>query len=353
MDDLLNLHQMQERARVKLPDAVWDYFVGGSDDEVTLHENRKAFQKISIYPKILRDVANRCLATEVLGTPVSLPVLIAPTAFLSLACPDAEMLTAQAANAAGTILVFSTMCSVPLDEVLPVSKSSWFQLYPFRDNGITNEVIERVESAGCSALVVTVDMPVLGKRERDIRNVAALSLATKDLYPKWLPVDPGEMAMASGFSALFASSLTWNDIDRIRAQTHLPLVLKGVLRADDARRAVDSGVSGIIVSNHGGRQLDTAPATIDALADISDAVGSSAEVFLDGGVRRGTDVIKALARGAKAVLIGRPVLWALAIGGTEGVARMFDILRCEIDLAMALCGCANVSEIDSSLLNGR
>ena len=352
MDDLLNLHQMQERARAKLPDAVWDYFVGGSDDEVTLHENRKAFQKISIYPKILRDVSNRCLATEVLGTPVSLPVLIAPTAFLSLACPNAEMLTAQAANAAGTILVVSTMCSVPLDEVLPVSKLSWFQLYPFRDNGITNEVIERVESAGCSALVVTVDVPVLGKRERDIRNVEALSLATKDLYPKWLPVDPDEMAMASGFSALFASSLTWNDINRIRAQTRLPLVLKGVLRTDDARRAVDSGVSGIIVSNHGGRQLDTAPATIDALTDISDAVGSTAEVFLDGGVRRGTDVIKALARGAKAVLIGRPVLWALAIGGAEGVARMFDLLRCEIDLAMALCGCANVAEIDSSLLNG-
>jgi 4-hydroxymandelate oxidase len=225
----------------------------------------------------------------------------------------------------------------------------------YKDRGATRALVERVAAAGCNALVLTVDAPLLGRRERDIKNrfslPAGMSVANMMAAGHGdVPEDAGGSGLSAYFASLIDPALTWTDLDWLRSITDLPIVVKGVVRADDARRAVDLGAAGVVVSNHGGRQLDTAPATIDALPAIADAVGARADILLDGGVRRGTDVIKALALGARAVLIGRPVLWGLAAGGQAGVMRVLELLRAEIDLAMALCGCPSIADIKADLL---
>ena len=335
--------------------SAYDYYAGGSGDERTLAANRSAFDAIALRPRVLVDVSAVETRTTVLGQPLALPVMLAPTAFTRLAHPDGEMAAARAARAAGTIMIGSTLSTCALEEVAESCGGGlWFQLYVYKDRGMTRELVARAEAAGYRALVLTVDTPYLGRRYRDVRN--------RFVLPEGISMRNFEAAMSnaagwgahSSFSAyvhdLFDATLTWDSVDWLRSQTGLPVLVKGVLTAEDARLAVEHGVAGVIVSNHGGRQLDGAVASIEALPEVADAVGDRAEVLMDGGVRRGTDVLKALALGARAVCIGRPYLWALAVDGEAGVSDVLRILRDELTLAMGLSGRASVESVDRTLV---
>jgi 4-hydroxymandelate oxidase len=335
---------------------VYDYYAGGALDEITLRDTRTAYDRIPIYFRTLVDVSRRSLETTVLGERVSMPVLVAPTAFHAMAHPEGELATARAARAAGTLMIVSTLSNTSVEDIARAAPGPlWFQLYVYKDREATRDLVARVEAAGCGAIVLTVDAPVLGPRERDVRNRFTLpdGLAVKNL----LAAGQGTMAKesaGSGLTQYVASfidpALAWRDVEWLWGLTRLPIIIKGIARADDARRAAGLGVAGIVVSNHGGRQLDTAPATIDVLPYVVEAVAGAAEVYVDGGVRRGTDVIKAIARGAQAVLLGRPVLWGLAVDGERGVSRALEILRAEIDNSMALSGCPTSADIGPDLL---
>jgi 4-hydroxymandelate oxidase len=285
-----------------------------------------------------------------------MPVLIAPTAFHCLANPEGEVATARAAGAAGTVMILSTLSNSAVEDVTRAASGPvWFQLYVHEDRGLTSHLVNRVLAAGCKAIVLTVDVPVLGRRERDIRNGFGLPahLSAKNLTGKGLGQLPEGMtgsALAEYINSFIYPGLTWTDVDWLCSISKLPVFLKGLITAEDAVRAVDHGASGIVVSNHGGRQLDTARPTIEALPEIVDAVKGRVEVLIDGGIRRGTDVLKAVAIGAKAVLVGRPVLWGLAVNGERGVVDVLNLLRNEFDAAMALCGCARVDEIRDHLI---
>jgi 4-hydroxymandelate oxidase len=347
----VNVMDFERIARERLPPLAWDYYASGANDEITLRENRSAFDRLELHYKILVDVSQRSMRTSVLGHDVSMPLLLAPTAFHRLAHPDGELATVRAAGAAGTIMILSTLSNTRIEDVVAAASGPvWFQLYVYRDRRVTQGLVERVEAAGCKALVLTVDAPLLGRRERDVRNRFHLpdGLVLENMLPvglEDLPPGAEDSGLAAYFAALLDPALTWTDVAWLRSITRLPLVIKGLVRPDDALRAVDCGANAVMVSNHGGRQLDTSPATIDVLPAIADAVGTRAEILLDGGVRRGTDVIKAVALGARAVAIGRPVLWGLAAGGEVGLGRVLGLLRDEIDLGMALCGCTSAAEI--------
>jgi 4-hydroxymandelate oxidase len=301
------------------------------------------------------DVSRRSTRTTVLGSEIDFPVLVAPTAFQRLACDDGELATAKAAAAAGTVMILSTAATCSIEDVAAVPGPKWFQLYVYNDRGLTQALIERAEAVGMAAIVLTVDAPILGRRERDLRNrfhlpdgIRLANVPSSGSVP--LPTGHGESGLANHFASGIDSALTWRDVDWLRSVTRLPVLIKGIVRGDDAARAVDHGAAGVIVSNHGGRQLDTAIASVRALPEVVDAVAGRAEVLLDGGVRRGTDVIKALALGARAVLVGRPVVWGLAAAGEQGALRVLELLRAETDLAMALCGCASVADISRDLV---
>lgn len=352
----VNLEEFEAVARAKLPAMAFDYYFGGAEDEHTLRENRAAWARYKLLYRVLVDVSTRDLATTVLGQRVSMPVLIAPTAFHGLAHPDAEIATARAAGAAGTVMCLSSLSNVAVEDVAKATSGPvWFQLYVYRDRGATEALVARVREAGCKALVLTVDAPLMGRRERDVRNGFHLleGLQVRNLasmgYGEIPPV-PGGSGLAGYVASLLDQGLSWKDVEWLRRISGLPVLLKGVVRVDDAKRAVDHGVAGIVVSNHGGRQLDTCVATVDALGPIADAVGDRLEVLVDGGVRRGTDVLKALALGAKAVLLGRPVLWGLAAGGEGGVTSMLELMRRELDLAMALAGCPAIRDVTRDLV---
>ena len=354
---LLDLLDYERRAESALDRMAWDYYRSGADAEHTLDRNRAALQELSLYYKVMVDVAKRDLRTTVLGQPLQLPMLIAPTAFHRLAHPEGELATARAAQRLGTTMVLSTLSNTSVEAVVQAAGSApvWFQLYVYRDREATRGLVERVEAAGCSALVLTVDAPLLGTRQRDVRNGFALpqGLGVENMLPAGmsaLPQRAGESGLSAYFADLLDPSLSWRDLEWLRSITKLPVLVKGVVRADDAHRAVEHGATGLVVSNHGGRQLDGAPATIEALGPVVDAVAGAAEVLVDGGFRRGTDVVKALALGAKAVLLGRPVLWGLAVAGEQGVHDVLSILRSELDLAMALCGCPSIDHIGRDLL---
>jgi 4-hydroxymandelate oxidase len=354
--EILNLHELEDLARARLPTVVWDYYASGADDERCVRRNQEAFAQVALHYRVLVDVARRALATTVLGQPIALPLGVAPMAFHRLAHADGELASVRAAGAAGTVFVLSTMSNTAVEHVVAAATGPvWFQLYVYRDRAATEALVRRVEAAGCRALMLTVDAPVLGRRERDVRNRFALppGLAIENLhaagYARMAPAAGGS-ALAAYVAELWDPALTWDAVGWLRSITKLPVVLKGIVRADDAVRAVDHGAAGIVVSNHGGRQLDAAPATLDVLPRIADAVAGRAEVFLDGGIRRGTDVVKALALGARAVFVGRPILWGLAAGGQAGVAAALDVLRRELDLAMALCGCPSVASITRDLV---
>jgi 4-hydroxymandelate oxidase len=356
---LINLFDFEERAHKKLPTPVWDYYSSGAHDEITLKENRSAYDKICLRYRVLVDVSERFLSTKVLGHTLSMPMIVAPMAFQAMAHPEGELATVRAVGGAGTIMIASTLSNFSIEQIMQAASGPvWFQLYVYKDREVTKSLVERAEAAGCSALVVTVDLPVSGKRERDVRNRFALpkglqmgNFNSPDMASMPKPND--QSGLTTYASSMFDPSVTWKDIEWLKSITKLPVLLKGIVRGDDARRAVECGVSGIIVSNHGGRQLDTAPATIEVLQEVVEAVGGRVEVFVDGGIRRGTDVVKAIALGAKSVLVGRPILWGLVNGGGDGVAQVLDILRSEIDQAMALCGCTSVNDISPDLIGER
>lgn len=348
----VNLTEFESLARARLDQGAFDYIAGGAEDEITLRENRAAFERIQLRPRVLVDVSTVETTTSVLGQRVEFPVLLAPTGFQALAHPEGELAPARAAAAAGTIMVVSTLSSKPLEQIAAAADGPmWFQVYCYTDKAVTRAHVESAAAHGYRAVCMTVDVPRLGRRERDVRNRIRLPLeALPGNFASMLdltaiPVDERGSAIASYAASLLDPSLTWEDVDWVRSITDLPFLLKGILTAEDAHLAVERGVNGIVVSNHGGRQLDGVPATIDVLGEVVDAVQGRAEVLVDGGVRRGTDVVKALALGAKAVLIGRPYLWGLAADGEAGVARVLDMLRDEVELAMALIGCATVSDI--------
>jgi isopentenyl diphosphate isomerase/L-lactate dehydrogenase-like FMN-dependent dehydrogenase len=351
----VNINDFEALARDRMTAPAFDYYCGGAGDEHTLSENQRAFSRITVWPKVLVDVSRIDTATTVLGTPVALPMLVAPTAFAKLAHPDGEPAIARAAGAAGTVMTVSTIASSTLEEVAEAATGPlWFQLYVYKDRAVTLELVARAEAAGYRAIVLTVDTPVLGHRERDTRNGFTLpdGVSVRNLETCRAVVEgAARWQPGSSFGAyihqLFDASLSWTAIEWLRSITRLPVIVKGVLRADDARRAIDAGAAAVIVSNHGGRQLDGAPATIRALPAIVDAVDGRAEVLLDGGIRRGVDVLKAVALGARAVLIGRPCLWSLAADGEAGVTRALDILRTELALSMALAGLPSIDSITS------
>jgi 4-hydroxymandelate oxidase len=353
----INLFELEAVARERLSREAYDYYASGAHDEVTLRENRAAYERLSLAYRVLVDVSRRDLTTRVLGHPVAMPLLVAPTAFQRLATPEGELATARAAGAAGTVMILSTLSNTSVEEVVAAASGPvWFQLYVYRDRKTTEELVRRAEAAGCRAIVLTVDAPLLGRRERDVRNRFTLppGLSVANLLPVGygdLPPDAADSGLAAYVSSLIDPSLSWRDVAWLRSLTRLPLVIKGIVRPDDARRAAEAGAAAVVVSNHGGRQLDTAPATIEVLPEIADALhGSAVEVFMDGGVRRGTDILKALALGARAVLVGRPILWGLATGGEAGAVSVLRLLRGELDLAMALAGAPTIADITRDLV---
>jgi 4-hydroxymandelate oxidase len=353
--ELLNLAAFETAARERLPPLAWDYYAGGSYDELTLADNVAAFRRLRLAYRVLRDLSGRTLATTVLGQAVSMPVLVAPTAFHRLADEEGEVATGRAAAAHGTVMMLSTLSTCSIEAVCAAGGPVWFQLYVYRDRGATRALVERAEAAGCTALVLTVDAQLWGRRERDVRNRFTLppGLECVNLGGTEMARLP-EQAAGSGLSAyvtsLFDPSLSWPDLAWLASITRLPVVVKGIVHPEDARLAVEHGAAAVVVSNHGGRQLDTAVAGLDALPAVVEAVAGRLEVLVDGGIRRGSDVVKALALGARAVGVGRPVLWGLAVAGQRGVELVLDRLRDELDVAMGLCGCRSPAEVDAGLI---
>ena len=333
------------------------YYAGAARDGLTLRENRAAWDRLRLYYRVLIDVAVRDLSTTVLGQRMALPILAAPTAFHCLAHPDGERATARGCGVAGAGMVLSTLSTVAMEDVAAAASGPlWFQLYVYRDRAVTRSLVQRAEAAGYSALVLTVDAAIIGAREDDARNrfhlpegMTAANLTGAGMGA--VPAGEGGSGLERYVRELLTPRLTWADLDWLVAQTRLPVLVKGIVRADDAVMAVEHGAAGVVVSNHGGRQLDGAPPTAEALPAVVAAVGDRGEVLVDGGIRRGSHVLRALSLGARAVLVGRPVLWGLAVDGADGVAGMFSMLAAELDEAMALCGCPSAADIPRDLVH--
>jgi 4-hydroxymandelate oxidase len=345
----ITIEDFESAAHQILPKLVFDYYAGGSGTEWTLRENRRAFGRWFIRPRVLVDVGEVDTRTSVLGTIIPFPILLAPTAFQRMAHPEGELATAEAAKALDAVMILSTISTVSLEDVAATGVRRWFQLYVLKDRDLTTELVKRAYSAGYAALVLTVDTAMLGRRLRDERNRFALppGITLANLERSGLPDSTGS-GLFSFFLERHDASLSWDDVAWLRSLSPLPLVLKGIVTAEDTRLATEAGVDAIVVSNHGGRQLDGAPATLDALPEVVEAAGGKTEILIDGGVRSGPDVFKALALGARAVLIGRPYLWGLAVDGAAGVRTVLEILREDLILTMALAGKARVAEIDRS-----
>lgn len=329
-------------ARSAVEPGPWDYYAGGAGDEISLADAHAAWDRIRLRPRVLVDVATRELETVAFGHRLAHPIVVAPTALHGMAHPDGERATARGAAAAGALMTLSTIASAPMEEVAAAAPGAprWFQLYAPPDRGLIRALVDRAVAAGYSAVAVTVDLPLLGNRERDLRNRFVLAMGAH--VPEELPTDDRGLIELATFD--------WDDLAWLRSVCPVPLLAKGILRADDAVRAVDAGCDGIWVSNHGARQLDTAIAGVEALPEIAAAIGDRALVVVDGGVRRGIDVLKGLALGADLVAVGRPVIWGVAAAGAEGVQHVLEILRTELSLAMALAGCRRIEEITSDLV---
>jgi 4-hydroxymandelate oxidase len=338
----LNVWEYERLAADSLEPGAFGYFTGGANDELTLADNVAAYRRWNLRPRVLVDVADPSTATTVLGQEVALPLLIAPIAYQRVAHPDGEVAMARAAAAAGTVMCVSTLATSSWDEIAATGVARWFQFYVPRDPGLAAEIAGKAREHGFGALVLTVDTPVLGRRERDLRTefVVPHALGLESVAP----TNPSPLTALGAMSA----SLTWPDIERFASLASLPIVLKGVVTAEDARLACEHGAAAVVVSNHGGRQLDGVAATIDALAEVADAVDGRIEVLLDGGIRRGTDVVKALALGARAVLAGRAPLWGLAVDGERGAAHVLELLQAELSLALQLIGCRTPAEVTRS-----
>ncbi|MGG2461318.1 alpha-hydroxy acid oxidase [Streptomyces sp. RGM 3693] len=357
-DLLLNPRDYETAARARLDRPVWGYIAGGSGDEVTLREDRAAYGRYRLRPRALVDVSHCEPATTLLGRPVAFPVGIAPMAYHRLVHPDGELATVRAAGTVGALTIASTFASTSLEEIAEAATGPlWLQLYVLRRREVTASLVRRAEAAGYQALVITVDTPRMARRERDLRNGFRLP---PHIRPANLDQDhaaglhegrSGSSTLAGHAAQHHDAAFTWDDLAWIRSLTDLPLVLKGVLTAEDADRAAGLGVAGLVVSTHGGRQLDGVIPALDALPEVVAAAGDRCDVLVDGGVRRGTDVLKALALGARAVLVGRPVLWGLAVDGESGVERVLSTLRAELEEAMALTGRPRLDALTRDLLH--
>ncbi|KAG5515834.1 hypothetical protein RHGRI_036772 [Rhododendron griersonianum] len=350
MDQITNVMEYQAIAKEKLPKMVYDYYASGAEDQWTLQENRNAFSKILFRPRILIDVSKIDITTTFLGFNISMPVMIAPTAMQKMAHPEGEYATARAASAADTIMTLSSWATSSVEEVASTGPGiRFFQLYVHKDRNVVAQLVRRAERAGFKAIALTVDTPRLGRREADIKN--RFTMPPHLTLKNFEGLDLGKIdktddsGLASYVSSQIDRSLNWKDVEWLQTITHLPILVKGVLTAEDARLSVQAGAAGIIVSNHGARQLDYVPATIMALEEVVKAAQGRVPVFLDGGVRRGTDVFKALALGASGVFIGRPVLFALAAHGEAGVRKVLQMLHDEFELTMALSGCRSLKDI--------
>lgn len=344
---LLNVSDYEAAAAERLDAGTYGYYAGGAGDEVTLRDNVEAYRRWQLRPRVLVDVDEPSTATTILGREVSMPLLVAPMAYQRLAHPDGEVAMARAVAAAGTIMCLSTLATSTAEDVAATGVPRWFQLYVFRDAGVTTRLVDHARDNGFEALVVTVDAPVLGRRERDVRIGFTI------------PHDIAVPALGRGgvtpveALALMSRSLTWKDVEAFAASAGLPVVVKGVLTAEDARLACEHGAAALVVSNHGGRQLDGVAATIDALPEVVEAVGGRIEVLVDGGIRRGTDVVKALALGARAVLVGRAPLWGLVVDGEAGARHVLELLRAEVELALQLVGARTPAEVTAAHVQER
>jgi len=354
--EYVNIAAVEAAAHARLEPMARDYYAGGARDELTLSANQSAWREICLHYRVLVDVSQRSTTTTVLDRQISLPIIAAPTAFQRLAHPAGELAMAQGVGDAGSLMVLSTLSTTVLEDVAAAARGPlWFQLYVYRDREVTRSLVQRAEAAGFEALVLTVDAAEIGTRERDAGNrfhlPAGLTVANLAGDPRAkMPEDSDGSALSKYVREQLDPSLSWADVDWLAAQTRLPVIVKGLVRPDDALRALDHGARAMVVSNHGGRQLDTAPATATVLPRVADAVGGAAEIYVDGGIRRGTDVIKALALGARAVLVGRPMLYGLALHGAAGATMVMDMLRAELLEGMALCGCPDLASITRDLV---
>ncbi|KAI5385295.1 glycolate oxidase 1 [Lathyrus oleraceus] len=348
--NITNVSEYEAIAKEKLPKMIYDYFASGAEDQWTLKENN-AFSRIMFRPRVLIDVSKIDLTTTVLGFKISMPIMIAPTAAQKMAHPEGEYATARAASAAGTIMTLSSWATSSIEEIVSTGPGIRFlQLYLLKDRNMVTQLVRRAEKAGFKAILLTADSPVIGRREADIKNRFILpsylrmkNFEVMDLEKLYKIKDNG--GLISVTNGLYDQSLTWKDVKWLQTITPLPILVKGVLTAQDARLAIQAGASGIIVSNHGARQLDYVPATIMALEEVVQAAEGRVPIFMDGGVRRGTDVFKALALGASGVFIGRPVVFSLAAEGEAGIRKALKMLHDELEITMALCGCPSLKDI--------
>lgn len=357
----VNVAEYERFAADSLPRNAFDYYSSGANDMITLRENRDAFARLRLLPRVLIDVSKINIETTILGVKVSSPICVAPTAMQRMAHPEGEIATSKACARHATLMTLSSWSTTSVEDVMSAAPNNlkWFQLYVYKDRKITLELIRRAEKAGYTALAVTVDTPALGRREADIKNQFALpghlTMANfAELGGEHADGIKGKNSSGSSLASYVASlidkTLTWNDIKWLRKVSKMKIVVKGVITPEDSLIALKNGVDGIWISNHGARQLDTTPATIEVLPDIVRAVGGRCEIYLDGGITRGTDAVKAIAMGARAVFIGRPVLWGLAHSGEEGVYNVLKLLKDEFTLAMMLCGAVKIEDLKPSLV---
>lgn len=357
MAQLICIEDYEKYACEHLTPSVKDYYNSGAGEEYSLKLNTEAFKKYRIRPRFLRDVSKRDLSTTVLGEEISMPVGVAPAAMQRMAHPDGECANARAAEAAGTIFTLSTISTSSIEEVAEAAPKGikWFQLYIYTDRDVTLNLVKRAERAGYKALVLTVDAPMFGDRRADIRNKFALPSHLRlgnfdgEALGKLKSTDGGS-SLSEYVTSLFDASLSWDHVKWLKSVTKLPIVLKGILTPQDALLAIESGAEAIIVSNHGARQVDGIPASIEALTEIVESVNGKIEVYMDGGVRQGVDVLRALALGAKMVFVGRPMLWGLSQGGEQGARQILEIFRRELDLAFALTGCRSVKDVKKDMV---
>ena len=344
-----NVADYERIAAARMDAGAYGYFAGGAGDEHTLDDNVAAYRRWALRPRALVDVGTATTATTVLGAALSMPLLVAPVAFQRMAHPDGEPGMARAAAAAGTAMVLSTLATATPAEIAAAAPDlrRWFQLYIFRDRGVTRNLIEQAEEAGFEALALTVDVPRFGRRERDLRT--GFAIPAEVTVPSFTSAAGKSVGgTPADMFSLMDPTVSWDDLEELAADCNLPVLVKGILTAEDATLAVEHGAAGVVVSNHGGRQLDGAMATIDALPEVADAVEGRIDVLVDGGIRRGSDVVKALALGARAVLAGRAPLWGLAARGEQGAREVLELLREEIELAMVLTGAASPAEVTRS-----
>jgi L-lactate dehydrogenase (cytochrome) len=377
LDRGVSVADLRAMARRRLPRGVFDYIDGGAEDERTLAANVEAYARMTFRPRVLRDVGEVDPSTTLLGRPLPMPLVLAPTGFTRIADPEGELAVARAAAGAGIPYTLSTLSTRSIEDVAAAGGDLWFQVYVWRDRGLVEEMVDRAAAAGYRALVLTVDTAVLGRRERDMRRgftlppqIGPRTLIDGAVHPAWTwafvraePIrfanvagrDVGDgttaVSLAGYINSQFDPGLSWSDVEWLRSRWDGPMVLKGIQTVEDAHLAAESGVDAVTLSNHGGRQLDGAPATLDLVAPVADAVGDRVEIICDGGVRRGSDIVKAVALGARACMAGRAYLYGLAVGGERGVGRVLDMLGSDVRRTMALVGARSVADLDRALVD--